>query len=188
MRQRCIVSKSVIVLSPCALQGLQCCLAVYLVRCTRSDGWLAIFEHLACGQAVCQCWSAVQDADDWWDGIEEDADPGSGGREDAADDGSDGGDALALSDEGEEPADDERYRDMLAAATGRLRDADARQRRRRSDVLVSEAYPESEYNVSAQAATAGATRYQMLRIEWALCKAQLLRRASDALQETVCQW
>ncbi len=59
-------------------------------------------------------------------------------------------------DEGAEPADDERYRDMLAAATGRQRDADAlRQRRRRRDVLVSEAYPESEYNVSAQAATAG---------------------------------
>jgi len=113
--------------------------------------------------SICQCRSSAQDADDWWDGIEEDAGRGGGeARGDATDDvASDGADGALLSDEdddegGAEPADDERYRDMLAAATGRPRDADAsRQRRRRRDVLVSEAYPESEYNVSTQAATAG---------------------------------
>ncbi len=103
----------------------------------------------------------MQDADDWWDGHDQ-VDVGRGpahGEDDAAY--ASDRDALEPSDDGaeEELADDERYRDMLAAATGRPRDADAgpagRRRRRRGDVLVSEAYPESEYNLSAQAATAG---------------------------------
>ena len=102
----------------------------------------------------------MQDADDWWDGADE-ADAGRGpasGEDDAAD--ASDSDALEPSDDGaeEEPEDDERYRDMLAAATGRPRSADAGpagRRKRRHDVLVSEAYPESEYNLSAQAATAG---------------------------------
>ena len=56
--------------------------------------------------------SLAQDADDWWDGIEEEADRGGEAREDASDDlASDGGDAALLSDgddDGDEPADDER--------------------------------------------------------------------------------
>ena len=103
------------------------------------------------------CDPLLQDADDWWDGQEQ-ADRGPAGGEDDAADASDS-ETPEPSDRGEEePADDERYRDMLATATGRPRGADAGPagRRRRRDVLVSEAYPESEYNLSAQAATAGA--------------------------------
>ena len=58
-------------------------------------------------------------------------------------------------DEGE-VEDDERYRDMLAAVTGGEGRPAVVARKRRHDVLVSEAYPESEFNLNPNAATAGA--------------------------------
>ena len=50
--------------------------------------------------------------------------------------------------------DDERYRNMLESATGSSEPRAAR--KRRHDVLVTEAYPESEFNLNPNAATAGA--------------------------------
>lgn len=107
----------------------------------------------------CLIWEVQEGEDDWWDAEEPppegdapdaagDAGPPSDGEPDFSDDSAD--------DEGSEPEDDERYRDMLAAATGGGGGERGAARKRRHDVLVTEAYPESEFNLNPNAATAGA--------------------------------
>lgn len=65
--------------------------------------------------------------------------------------------------EEDELQDDERYRDMMAAVTGGQDRPAVVGRKRRNDVLVSEAYPESEYNLNPNAATAGAFPHELLK-------------------------
>lgn len=105
--------------------------------------------------------------DDWWDAEEPVPEgyapsaPGDSGPSDGEPGPSDGDAELSddSADEGMEPEDDDRYRDMLAAATGGSSEPRAA-RKRRHDVVVTEAYPESEFNLNPNAATAGTAAVQ----------------------------
>ena len=104
--------------------------------------------------------------DDWWDAEEPSLvaqqSPGQQSPEALSAELSDGEPSSDDDEDEGEVEDDERYRDMLAAVTGGEGRPAVVARKRRHDVLVSEAYPESEFNLNPNAATAGAYTFSPL--------------------------